>query len=148
MSVLRAIWRLLDHRQRRSLVGLQLLSIVMALSAVGGVAAVLPFFAALADPNTIKHNAIARTVLQSVRLDDSSFVMALGIGFGTAVLIANAVNLYGFLAISRFANRVGDALYVRLFDEYMHRDYEFHTHNGVSVLAGKGQERVRVACRV
>jgi ABC-type bacteriocin/lantibiotic exporter with double-glycine peptidase domain len=146
MSVLRAIWRLLDHRQRRSLVGLQLLSIVMALSTVGGVAAVLPFFAALADPNTIKHNAIARTVLQSVRLDDSSFVMALGIGFGTAVLIANAVNLYGFLAISRFANRVGDALYVRLFDEYMHRDYEFHTHNGVSVLAGKVQESVRVAC--
>jgi len=34
MSVLRAIWRLLDHRQRRSLVGLQLLSIVMALSTV------------------------------------------------------------------------------------------------------------------
>jgi len=146
MSVLRAIWRLLDHRQRRSLVGLQLLSIVMALSTVGGVAAVLPFFAALADPNAIKHNAVARAILQSVRLDDSSFVIVLGTCFGAAVLVANAVNLYGFLAISRFATRVGDALYVRLFDEYMHRDYEFHARNSVSVLAGKVQESVRVTC--
>jgi ATP-binding cassette, subfamily B, bacterial PglK len=146
MSVLRAIWRLLDHRQRRSFIGLQLLSIVMALSTVGGVAAVLPFFAALADPNAIKHNAVARTLLQSVHLDDSSFVIALGMGFGAAVLISNVVNLYGFLAISRFATRVGDALYLRLFDEYMHRDYEFHARNGVSVLAGKVQESVRVAC--
>jgi HlyD family secretion protein len=146
MSVLRAIWRLLDRRQRRSLVGLQLLSILMALSTVGGVAAVLPFFAALANPNAIKHNAVARAVLQSVPMDDTSFVIALGIGFGGAVLLANVVNLYGFLAISRFATRVGDALYVRLFDEYMHRDYEFHTRNSVSVLAGKVQESVRVAC--
>ena len=146
MSVLHTIWRLLDHRQRRSLIGLQLLSIVMALTTVGGVAAVLPFFAALADPNSIKHYAIARAILQSVRLDDSSFVLVLGIGFGAAVLVANAVNLYGFLAISRFATRVGDALYVRLFDEYMHRDYEFHARNSVSVLAGKVQESVRVTC--
>ena len=146
MSVLHTIWRLLDPRQRRSLIGLQLLSIVMALTTVGGVAAVLPFFAALADPNSIKHYAIARAILRSVRLDDSSFVLVLGIGFGAAVLVANAVNLYGFLAISRFATRVGDALYVRLFDEYMHREYEFHARNSVSVLAGKVQESVRVTC--
>jgi ABC-type bacteriocin/lantibiotic exporter with double-glycine peptidase domain len=58
------------------------------------------------------------------------------------------VNLYGFLAINRFATRVGDALYVRLFDEYMHRDYEFHARNSVSVLAGKVQESVRVTCLI
>jgi ATP-binding cassette, subfamily B, bacterial PglK len=145
MSMLRAIWRLLDRRQRRSFAALQLLSIVMALSTVGGVAAVLPFFAALADPNAIKQSAVARAVLHSVRLDDTSFVVVLGLAFSAAVLIANAVNLYGFVAISRFAARVGDALYVRLFDEYMHRDYEFHTRNSSSALAGKVQDSARVA---
>ncbi len=88
---------------------------------------------------------MARTVLQSVRLDDVSFVMVLGIGFGAAVLVANAVNLYGFVAISRFAARAGDALYVRLFDEYMHREYEFHARNSSSALAGKVQDSARVA---
>jgi ATP-binding cassette, subfamily B, bacterial PglK len=50
MPVVLALWRLLDRRQRRQVVGLQLLSIVMALSTVGGIAAVLPFFAALSAP--------------------------------------------------------------------------------------------------
>jgi ATP-binding cassette, subfamily B, bacterial PglK len=145
MSVIRAIWRLLDRRQRRSFVLLQLLSTVTALSTVGGVAAVLPFFAALANPDAIKHNGIARSVLQSMRLDDTSLVVALGIAFGGAVLVANAVSLYGFVAISRFAARVGDGLYVRLFDEYMRRDYGFHTRNSSSMLAGKVQESARVA---
>ena len=62
MSVLLTLWRLLDHRQRRQIVGLQLLSIVMALSTVGGIAAVLPFFAVLADPHAIERNALLRAV--------------------------------------------------------------------------------------
>src|SRR5437660_10483905 len=146
MSVLLALWRLLDQRQRRQLVCLQLLSVVMALSTVGGIAAVLPFFTALADPEAIKHNAVLRVVLQHVHFDnDGSFVIALGTAFAAIVLIANAVNLFGFLAINRFAFRVGDTLFVRLFNEYMQREYVFHTRSNSSVLASRVlQETARV----
>jgi ABC-type multidrug transport system fused ATPase/permease subunit len=138
MSVLLAVWRLLDKRQRRQLAGLQLLSIAMGLSTVGGVAAVLPFFTALVDPNAARHNDVLRAVLQRITIaDDSLLVMVLGAAFAAIVLVANAVNLFGFLAINRFAFRVGDTLYVRLFDEYMQRDYLFHTRNHSSVLATK-----------
>jgi ABC-type multidrug transport system fused ATPase/permease subunit len=149
MSVLLTLWRLLDHRQRRQLVWLQLLSIVMALSTVGGIAAVLPFFAALADPQAIEHNALLRALLQRVHLGNGgSFTTVLGMAFAAVVLIANAVNLFGFLAINRFAARVGDTLYVRLFDEYIHRDYEFHIRSKSSVLANKVQESARVTSGV
>jgi len=126
--------------------GLQLLSVAMGLSTVGGIAAVLPFFTALTDPGAISHNAVLRVVLQRLHFaDDRTFVIALGLAFAAVVLIANAVNLFGFLAINRFAFRVGDALYVRLFNEYMHREYEFHTRNNSSVLASKVlQETTRV----
>jgi ABC-type multidrug transport system fused ATPase/permease subunit len=144
VAVLLTLWRLLDHRQRRQLVGLQLLSVVMALSTVGGIAAVLPFFAALADPHAMQHSAFLRVVLQRVHLNGGSFAAMLGMAFAAIVLIANAVNLFGFLAINRFAARVGDALYVRLFDEYIHRDYEFHIRSKSSALASKVQESVRV----
>jgi HlyD family secretion protein len=108
----------------------------MGLSTVGGVAAVLPFFTALADPNAIRQSAILRTVLAFAPVaDDSSLLILLGAAFAAVVLIANTINLVGFLAINRFAFRVGDALYVRLFVEYMHRDYEFHTRTNSSVLA-------------
>jgi ABC-type multidrug transport system fused ATPase/permease subunit len=145
MSILLTLWRLLDYRQRRQLVWLQLLSIVMALSTVGGIAAVLPFFAVLADPHAIEHNALLRAVLQRVHLgNDGSSTAVLGMAFAAVVLIANAVNLFGFLAINRFSARVGDTLYVRLFDEYIHRDFEFHIRSKSSVLAGKVQESARV----
>jgi ABC-type multidrug transport system fused ATPase/permease subunit len=145
MSVLLTLWRLLDHRQRRQIVGLQLLSIVMALSTVGGIAAVLPFFAALADPHAIEHNAVLRAVWQRTHLDNGDFPAVLGMAFAAVVLIANAVNLFGFMAINRFSARVGDTLNVRLFDEYIHRDYEFHIRNKSSTLASRVQESARVA---
>jgi ATP-binding cassette, subfamily B, bacterial PglK len=149
MSVLLVLWRLLDHRQRGQLVGLQVLSIVMALSTVGGIAAVLPFFAALADPHAIEHNAVLRAVLPRVQFDNGgSFAAVLGIAFVAVILIANAVNLFGFMAINRFAARVGDTLYVRLFDEYIHRDYEFHIRSKSSVLASRVQESARVTSGV
>lgn len=138
MSVLLRLWRLLDRQQRRRLAGLQLLSIVMGLSTVGGITAILPFFIALADPGAIRHNAVVRFILERVGpIDDRSLVIALGVAFSAVVLIANAVNLVGSLAINRFALRVGETLYVRLFREYIHRDYEFHTRNNSSVLATK-----------
>jgi ABC-type multidrug transport system fused ATPase/permease subunit len=145
MSVLLTLWRLLDHRQRRQIVGLQLLSIVMALSTVGGIAAVLPFFAVLADPHAIEHNTLLRAVWLRAHLDSGGFSAVLGIAFAAVVLIANAVNLFGFTAINRFAARVGDTLIVRLFDEYIHRDYEFHIRSKSSTLANRVQESARVA---
>ena len=145
MSVLLTLWRLLDHRQRRQIVGLQLLSIVMALSTVGGIAAVLPFFAVLADPHAIERNALLRAVWQRAHLDSGSFPAVLGVAFAAVVIIANAVNLFGFMAINRFAARVGDTLNVRLFDDYVHRDYEFHIRSKSSTLASRVQESARVA---
>jgi HlyD family secretion protein len=138
MSVPLTVWRLLEQQQRRRLLGLQLLSIAMGLSTVGGLAAVLPFFTGLADPGAIRQNALLRAALPGRPFDnDSSLVILLGLGFAAMVLIANTINLLGFLAINRFALRVGDTLYVRLFQEYVHRDFEFHTHNNSSVLAAR-----------
>ncbi len=145
MSILRSLWRLLDSQQRRRLIGLQLLSVVMALSTVGGVAAVLPFFAALSDPETIRHNAIAWAVLQKLNVAQGSIVPALGAVFAASVVIANAINLFGLLAISRFSVRVGETLYAELFAEYLHRGYEYHARRGSSTLASTVQESARVA---
>lgn len=144
MSILRALWHLLDSRQRRHLLGLQLLSIVMALSTVGGVASVLPFFAALSDPHTIQHNAVAWGLLQKLSVGEGSIVPALGAAFAASVLIANAINLFGLLAINRFSVRVGETLYAALFAEYLRRGYEFHVRCGSSVLASRVQESARV----
>ncbi|MBV9724405.1 MAG: ATP-binding cassette domain-containing protein, partial [Gammaproteobacteria bacterium] len=135
MSVLLSLWRLLDPQQRRRLLGLQLLSIVMGLSTVGGIAAVLPFFTALADPAALRHTRLLRFALQRIPIaDDGTLLFVLGVAFAGIVLIANLVNLFGFLSLSRFASQVGETLYVRLFAAYLHRDYQFHTLHNSSLL--------------
>ena len=136
MRTLARIWRLLDRAQRRQLIALQLLSVVVALSAVGGIAGVVPFFAVLADSRSIERNVILHTLYQDLHFtSQGSFVVALGSAFAVLILLANAVSLFGTLAIERFALRVGDTLFVRLFQEYLRRDYRFHLGSNAPVLA-------------
>jgi len=136
MSALLSLWRLLNQQQRRQLAGLQLLSIIMGLSTVGGIAAVLPFFTALADPAAVRESKALHWLFpRGLLLEDGTLLIALGAAFCVIVLLANAINLFGFMAINRFAFRVGETLYVRLFETYLHRDYEFHTRNNSSELA-------------
>src|SRR5690348_2713058 len=130
MSVLLTVWRVLDPRQRRRLIVLQVLSIVMAASTVVGIAAVLPFFTVISDPGAVARYRLLGHVLRWLNdPNPASLVLLLGAAFALVVLAANAVNLFGFLAISRFAFEVGETLHVRLFREYMGREYAFHARN-------------------
>ena len=135
MKILLTVWQLLDPRQRRQLVALQSVSVLMAFSTVGGLAAILPFFTTLAQPHAIAQHPALRFVYEHLRFaNEHRFVVALGIAFAVAVVLANAVNLFGSRAIDRFAYHVGDALQIALFDEYLHRSYGFHVKTNSSIL--------------
>lgn len=142
MSVLTTLWRLLDRRQRRELLALQLLSVLMALSTVGGIAAVLPFFAVLADPRLVERSAPLRYLTQTLHFTHGNsggegFLVALGIAFATLVVLANAVNLLGSIMMNRFAFRVGNALRTALFAEYLNRGLAFHSAAHSATLTSK-----------
>lgn len=137
-ETLLGIWRMLDQRQRRRLVLLQLLSVVMAFCTLGGIAAVLPFFTVLAEPQSIDQVAVLGVVFHALNFsNERDFVVALGIGFVAIVLLANAVNLVGGIAMNRFALSVGNDFHVTLFDEYLHRGYQFHAGTNSATLTSK-----------
>ncbi len=108
MKIMTRIWRLLDRTQRR-----QFIAPAGALGGHGLVrgrwyAAVVPFFAVLADPDSIERNTVLRAVYRHLHFaNEGSFVLALGGAFIALVLLANAVNLFGMLAINRFALQLG-----------------------------------------
>src|SRR5690349_6496543 len=127
MSRLLKLWQLLDRHQRRGLLGIQLLSLLMALSTVGGVAAVMPFFTVLTDPGAVDRSGLLRWLRHLLPAQsEQQFVLALGVGFALLVLISNAVTLFGSEAINRYAHHIGDAFQTALFGEYLHRDHLFH----------------------
>jgi ATP-binding cassette, subfamily B, bacterial PglK len=138
VSLFLDIWQLLDHRQRRALVALQLLALLMAASTTVGIAAILPFFAMLTDPASIERLPGLRELYELLKpASRHDFVLALGVVFAAAVVAGNAVNLVGSYAMNRFAFGVGDTLHVALFDEYLRRDYAFHVTNHGAELSHK-----------
>ena len=135
MSLLLQLWRLLDARQRRGFFLANVLALVMALFTLAGVAAVVPFFAVLADRQLIGRNPLLSWLYQHLGFaTQHSFVIALGIGLLGAVLLGNAINMVGSLVLNRFAYRVGHQFCVALFDEYLHRSLKFHLASNSATL--------------
>jgi ABC-type multidrug transport system fused ATPase/permease subunit len=117
---------------------LQAVSVLMALSTVGGIAAILPFFTMLADPGSITHNTMVRVIYEHLHMaTPRQFVVALGVGFIVITVLGNLINLAGTLAVSRFAHQVGDGFHIALFAEYLHRDYGFHAATHSVTLANR-----------
>jgi ABC-type multidrug transport system fused ATPase/permease subunit len=135
MRLLADIWGLLDRRQRRSLVLFQCLSLLMAVSTLAAVAAVAPFFSVLGDPTVISRSralaALGRLVGAGGERD---LLVVLGLLFLGFVLLANAINILGSLAMNRFAYRIGDYFCVALFEEYIHRGQQFHLSGNSATL--------------
>jgi ATP-binding cassette, subfamily B, bacterial PglK len=138
MSFISELWQLLSPRQRRQLIGLQLLSTVSSFSMLGGIAAVMPFFSVLADPKLIGSN---QTLIKFYALfgfsSDRNFVIALAVAFVAMVAISNLISLTGTIAISRFAYATHNSFQVSLYREYLNRSYGFHAQTSAAALQNK-----------
>jgi len=127
MSLFLELWRLLDARERRGFLLAQALALVMAVFTLAGVAAVVPFFAVLADSQLISRNPVLAWLYRHLGVaTPHDFIIALGVGLLVVVLLGNVINMVGAHALNRFAYRVGHRLCVALFDEYLHRGLQFH----------------------
>ena len=135
MNIVVDIWRLLDRRQRRQLFVLQFVSVLIAFSTLGGIAAVIPFLSVLADPASIHSRPFLSSLYERFGLSsDPAFMVALGIGFVVAVIVANGIALLGTIAMNRYAYSVGSTLGTRLFIAYLHRDYGYFAVNSSTDL--------------
>ncbi len=130
------VWAFLSPRRRVQLVALQLLSVFMGFSTLVGIAAIVPFFTVLTDPEAIDGGRLLHAIFDSLGFESRrSFVLFLGFAFIGVVILANAVNLYGSMALHRFSLAIGRDFHVALYDEYLHRDYPFHLRSGAVTLA-------------
>jgi ABC-type bacteriocin/lantibiotic exporter with double-glycine peptidase domain len=146
MNPVSDIWSVLTPGQRRWVLAAQLLSILMAFSTVSGIAAIAPFFAVLGQPELIDHNALLHwAYVHGGFSSKRGFVVALGIAFGTVMLIANLINVLGSLAMGRLALRIGTEMQSTLFGEYLSRPYSFHIRaNGATLFNNVLYETARV----
>jgi HlyD family secretion protein len=144
VKLAREIWSVLDRRQHRVLLGMLLVCILAAFTTVGGVAAVVPFLALLADPRSLEaHPAIlyVQDLLGIARQED--MLALLGCAFFGAVLLSNCVNLLALVAAEKFSHSMAGALQLRLFDTYLRLDYRFHAAADHASLAANILQEVQ-----
>jgi ABC-type multidrug transport system fused ATPase/permease subunit len=146
MRALQRFWRLLDARQRWTFSALQCLSVVMALSTLVGIAAVIPLFAVLADPEEVFHRPVLAQAYEIGGFTSvDAFVAALGIAFIALIALANAVNMLGTSLLNRFAFAVGDAIRSDLFQHYLFRGHALRrSRNSAGLLNNLTYEADRV----
>jgi ATP-binding cassette, subfamily B, bacterial PglK len=146
MTLFADLWGILTPKQRRGILIMQIVSVAMAFSTVGGIAAIAPFFAVLGQPDLIDHNALLHWAYAHGGFSNKrAFVVALGIAFIAVMLTANLINVLGSMAMSRVALRVGTELQSTLFGEYLSRPYAFHSRaNGTMLFSNILHETARV----
>ena len=130
---LEVLWAALSSTQRRQFVLLQIASVAMALSTLLGLAAIMIFFAVLADPRAVESHALLRWIVP-VNATRPALLATLAAGI-IALFVANAaINVLGARAIGRFAYSIGDRIRELLFADYLRRDYLFHLRAGAARL--------------
>jgi hypothetical protein len=95
------IWSVLTTRQRRWILGAQVLSILMAFSTVAGIASIAPFFSILGNPNLIDQTGVLTWLYHFGFSSRRSFTVALGLVLMGLVLLANLINVIGSFAMIR-----------------------------------------------
>lgn len=138
MRTVRQLWSILDRPQRRGLLWLQALSLLMAVATLAGIAAVLPLFSAIADPHGITQSPILAALYRGLHFSGvRPFQVALAIGFCALVLLSNAITFLGTILMTRYAYQVSNSLHVLLFRHYLRKDYPFHLSRGAAGLANR-----------
>lgn len=124
IGIYRKLFDLLDRRERWRFFQLMALIILSALVEMVGVASILPFLAAVADPAAAKDSRILSRVYEMGGFtDDRSFLIFLGsVVFGIVVLglVTKTASVY---AIARFSRYRDYSIGYRLLRGYMSQPY-------------------------
>jgi hypothetical protein len=107
MNLVPDIWSVLTPRQRRWVLGAQILSIVMAFSTVAGIASIGPFFSVLGNPDLIDQSRLLHWLYVGGFQSRRSFTVTLGLAFAGVVLLANLINVCGSFVMTRLALWIG-----------------------------------------
>jgi len=131
----RLIWEILTPSERRSALLIGLLSIVMALFEVMGVAAILPFMQVVSQPEVIQEEGHFRWLwttfgFQSVQF----FQIFIGAAAFVVIITGMAVRALTVFAITRFSMMRSYSISSRLLSRYLNQPYSWFLSQNSSNL--------------
>lgn len=144
------LYSLLTKIQRRKLIKLQILVVLMSLSEVISVLAIGSFMAIVGDMNILQGESRLSDIYQiSGFINPEEFLFWFGIIVFVILLIAAIISMFTIWRLSMYGVRVGAELGSRLFNYYMYRPWLFHSSKNSSQLSKKiTQECQRITANI
>jgi ABC-type multidrug transport system fused ATPase/permease subunit len=145
IATYRKLFDLLNARERRAVVGMVALTLVMSFLDVLGVASILPFLAVVSNPDLIQENAILRAAYVFVGEPSiNTFLIILGFAAFLFVLFTALFRAGTFYVLTRFVTMRVPSLSLRLMQAYLSRPYVWFLQRhsadlGKSILSEVGQ---------
>ncbi len=134
-SALAGLFRALSPRQRRKLLPLLALMLVGAFAELFTIGALLPFLAAIADPEGSPVLAILRPVLNRLGAETPTQVLYTLTGlFAGAAFAAAILRLVLLWAYQKFVYGVSYELGVKLYGDTLAQPYSYHTQRNTSEI--------------
>lgn len=147
---LKDLYLLLSDKQRKKLLRLQVLVVLMSFCEIAGVVSVGPFMAIVGDMSLLHGSGIvAQLYTASGMADPQEFLFWVGVGVLFVLTSAALVSMFTIWRLSMYGARVGAELSSRLFEYYMNQPWLFHSSGSSSQLTNKiSQECLRVTNNV
>lgn len=143
---LKTLFKLLTAEQRKRLIRLQFLVVLMAFAEVAGVAAIGPFMALVGDISLLQGDGkLAQLYTLSGFENPRNFLFWLGVAVLVALSGAAAISMFTIWRLSLYAAQVGAEVSTRLYKHYMQQPWLFHASGSSSQLTNRiAQEATRV----
>lgn len=138
LKQLAELYRLLTREQRKKLLRLQVLVVLMAFAEIAGVVSIGPFMALVGDMSQLQGEGRFAQLYQATgAASPEQFLFWFGIGVLVLLTLAAAMSAITVWRLSMYATRVGAELSIRLYRHYMHQPWLFHAGGSSSELTKK-----------
>lgn len=150
LAQLKELYALLTADQRKKLLRLQILVVLMSFGEIAGVLSIGPFMAVVGDMSRLQGDGtMAQLYSVSGFEEPRTFLLWLGIAVLVVLTGAALVSMYTIWRLSMYGARVGSELSSRLYKHYMQQPWLFHASGSSSQLTNKiAQESGRITNQI
>ncbi len=145
-SQLKELYSLLTDVQRKKLLRLQILVVLMAFAEIAGVVSIGPFMALVGDISQLQGEGRLADLYRATGLEDPrEFLFWVGVSVLVVLAVAACISTFTIWRLSIYGAQVGAELGNRLFRYYMHQPWLFHASGSSSQLTNRiAQEAGRI----
>lgn len=123
----RLIWGVLERAEQKRFVVLIIVSVLMALFEMVGVAAIFPFLALVGDPSLIADNPMFAMIARTLSITDPQrFTAVVGVAVLAVLMAGMGIRALGAYAQTHFAMMRGRSIARRLLSGRLHQPYVWH----------------------